>query len=70
MSVISSLREYQKDIFEQVIATNVNCIFQADTGSGKTKIITALAEHYRDNGFYVYVIAHRNLLISQLSISN
>lgn len=57
------LRGYQADILHQVVSTNSNDLVQLDTGAGKTPIEAALA---RDAGHCI-VVAHRNLLIAQIS---
>ena len=60
------LRPYQKSIAEKVIfavQSGKNPLVQADTGAGKTPVEAYLANHF-DN---VIVIAHRNVLIGQLS---
>lgn len=57
------LRDYQHDIFNKIIAGNSDDLVQLDTGAGKTPIEAALAEQAR----YCLLVAHRNLLITQLS---
>lgn len=46
------------------LSTPGNVLIQADTGSGKTRVLVAIAEQY-DN---VLIIAHRNALVAQLSL--
>jgi len=57
------LRDYQQDIFEQIIASRSNDIVQLDTGAGKTPIEAALAQW----AGHTLLIAHRNILIQQIS---
>lgn len=55
------LRDYQQSIFEQVSKSNKDSVFQLDTGGGKTAIIAKLNQKPTIN------IAHRNMLIEQIS---
>lgn len=57
------LRDYQQNIFNQVISGNTDDLVQLDTGAGKTPIEAALCKHYEN----VILIAHRNILITQCS---
>ncbi len=57
------LRDYQRDIFEQLIASCSNDLVQLDTGAGKTPIEAALAQWSGQT----LLVAHRNLLIQQIS---
>lgn len=57
------LRDYQRDIFEQLTASCSNDIVQLDTGAGKTPIEAALAEWSP----LTLLVAHRNILIQQIS---
>ena len=57
------LRDYQQNIFEQLINSETNDLVQLDTGAGKTPIIAKLAEHYKQ----VVIVCHRNILIQQAS---
>lgn len=57
------LRDYQRDIFEQLTASRSNDIVQLDTGAGKTHIEAALAEWAPR----ILLVAHRNILITQIS---
>ncbi len=57
------LRDYQGDIFEQLTASSSNDIVQLDTGGGKTPIEAALARWAP----YCLLVAHRNILIQQIS---
>ena len=57
------LRDYQQDIFQKLISQVTDDLVQLDTGAGKTPIEASLAEHYP----YTLLLAHRNLLISQMS---
>lgn len=59
------LRDYQKEIVDSVLSSTDNTLIQADTGSGKTKILAYIAKSQRN----VLIIAHRNSLVSQLSHS-
>ncbi|MCU4589072.1 DEAD/DEAH box helicase [Acinetobacter ursingii] len=56
------LRDYQKSIYEQIISSNTDDLFQLDTGGGKTPIITKLAQRKT-----TVCVAHRNMLIEQIS---
>lgn len=58
------LRDYQKEIVTKVLSLNDNTLIQADTGAGKTRILAAIAKQYT----HVLLVAHRNLLIAQLSL--
>ena len=62
-----NLRDYQKNILNQVLAlpASTNPLIQLDTGAGKTPIIAALIQHWHDEE--ILVIAHRNILIEQAS---
>ena len=57
------LRDYQQDILSQLTSQVTDDLVQLDTGAGKTPIEAALAEHCP----YTLLLAHRNLLISQMS---
>lgn len=57
------LRDYQLDIYSQVVAHDSNDIVQLDTGAGKTPIEAALAQWAP----HVLLVAHRNILIQQIS---
>lgn len=62
-----SLRDYQKEIAEgacRALSSGLNTLIQADTGAGKTKILAAIAKRY----VHVLLVAHRNTLVSQLSL--
>lgn len=56
------LRDYQQCIYEQVVSSHTDDLFQLDTGGGKTPIITKLAITKP-----TICIAHRNMLIEQIS---
>jgi len=56
------LRSYQKELVEQSTGSD-NVLIQADTGAGKTAILAQITKNNR----YVLCIAHRNILIKQLS---
>ncbi len=56
------LRCYQKELVELSSGTD-NVLIQADTGAGKTPVISELARMDR----YVLCIAHTNILVKQLS---
>lgn len=58
------LRDYQKEIVAEVLSLRDNTLIQADTGAGKTRILAATAKQYT----HVLLIAHRNSLVSQLSL--
>lgn len=55
------LRSYQQSIHNQLISTKADCVYQLDTGGGKTPIIAELNKQPTIN------IAHRNFLIEQIS---
>lgn len=57
------LRDYQLDIFEKLKTCSSNDLVQLDTGAGKTPIEAALAEWAP----YTLLVAHRNLLVQQMS---
>lgn len=57
------LRDYQRDIFEQLVASCSNDLVQLDTGAGKTPIEAALAQFSQ----HTLLVAHRNILITQIS---
>lgn len=57
------LRDYQQDILQQLTSQVTDDLVQLDTGAGKTPIEAALADHYA----FVVLLAHRNLLITQMS---
>ncbi len=57
------LREYQKDIYSQIISSEENLLCQLDTGGGKTHIIASLSKNHRK----IIVVAHRNILVKQAS---
>lgn len=62
-----SLRDYQSEIVEsadKALSAGLNTIIQADTGAGKTLILAALAKRHK----YVLLVAHRNALVSKLSL--
>lgn len=55
------LRHYQMSIHNQIVAKQSDCVFQLDTGAGKTAIIAKL------NTMPTINIAHRNFLVEQIS---
>lgn len=57
------LRCYQDDIFNQVAPAVSNDVVQLDTGAGKTPILAAQSAQAQ----YSLAIAHRNVLIAQIS---
>lgn len=59
-----SLRDYQKELVEKALSVSGNVLIQADTGAGKTKILAAIAKPHT----HVLLVAHRNALVSQLSL--
>lgn len=62
------LRHYQTDILNQLLQAvqkGLNPLAQLDTGAGKTPIIAELCRHH-DN---FIVIAHRNFLVRQASVT-
>lgn len=56
------LRDYQQSIFDQIVSSDTDDVFQLDTGGGKTPIITKLSALKP-----TILIAHRNMLIEQIS---
>jgi DNA repair protein RadD len=58
------LRDYQYELVEKALSVTGNALIQADTGAGKTKILAAIAKTHTN----VLLIAHRNALVSQLSL--
>lgn len=58
------LRDYQKEIVAEVLSRDDNTLIQADTGAGKTRILAAIAKKYT----HVLLVAHRNTLVTQLSL--
>lgn len=61
-----NLRDYQQDLVGQINAPcnkDKNLLIQADTGSGKTAILSEVARVHSD----VICVAHTNILISQMS---
>ncbi len=64
---MTGLRNYQKEIEEgahRALSSGLNTLIQADTGAGKTRILAAIACRYNN----VLLVAHRNTLVSQLSL--
>lgn len=60
------LRDYQQAAVEAAIAhTGSPAIIDLPTGSGKSHVIAAIAEHYHSEGKRVMVIAHRKELLEQ-----
>jgi superfamily II DNA or RNA helicase len=57
------LRDYQEDIFQQLVSSTSNALVQLDTGAGKTPIEAKIGAHFE----HVMLVAHRNILITQLS---
>lgn len=55
------LRDYQQSIYSQLTASQSDAVFQLETGGGKTAIIAKLNDQPTIN------IAHRNMLIEQIS---
>lgn len=58
------LRDYQKELVEKALSVSGNALIQADTGAGKTRVLAAIAKKYHR----VLLVAHRNTLVSQLSL--
>jgi len=57
------LRDYQQNIVDQCGSSEGNLLIQADTGAGKTRVLAAIAASNQ----YVIKVAHRNILVKQLS---
>ena len=55
------LRDYQQSIYNQIMESQQDAVFQLETGGGKTPIIAKLNDKPTIN------IAHRNMLIEQIS---
>lgn len=58
-----ALRDYQQEQKEKALSFVGNPLIQSDTGSGKTRTLAAIAK----DSDLVIVVAHRNILIKQLS---
>lgn len=58
------LRDYQKELVSKVLSRTDNTLIQADTGAGKTRVLAAIAKTKQ----HVLLVAHRNTLVSQLSL--
>jgi superfamily II DNA or RNA helicase len=56
------LRSYQQSIYDQIISSNTDDLFQLDTGGGKTPIIAKLSI-----GKATVIICHRNFWLSKLA---
>lgn len=72
MSDNIQIREYQKDIINQVftkLKTNRRIMVQAPTGSGKTFIIAQLNKMFIAQNKRVWVLVHRKELIEQIKNS-
>lgn len=59
-----ALRDYQKEIVKSTLSEKGNVLIQADTGAGKTRILAAIAKKHT----HVLLVAHRNALVTQLSL--
>lgn len=57
------LRSFQKEILDKLLASSSNDLVQLDTGAGKTPIEAAFSEQ----ADYSLLVAHRNILIIQMS---
>lgn len=57
-----NFREYQRSIYNNIISSGDDVVFQLETGGGKTAIINELARLKP-----TIVIAHRNMLVEQIS---
>ena len=55
-------RDYQTDVFSQVVSATTHDLVQLDTGAGKTPVEASIAELGN-----CIIVAHRNVLISQIS---
>jgi superfamily II DNA or RNA helicase len=58
------LRDYQLEILKQLNERTDNCCVQLETGAGKTPIIAEFAKRQKGD---VVIVAHRNVLIEQIS---
>ncbi|HHC7130696.1 TPA: DEAD/DEAH box helicase [Vibrio parahaemolyticus] len=58
------LRDYQKELVSSTLSCSDNVLIQADTGAGKTRILSVIAKSHT----HVLLVAHRNALVSQLSL--
>lgn len=57
------LRDYQQELYAEIISAQTNDLVQLDTGTGKTPIEAALCAWSE----YSIIVAHRNILITQCS---
>ena len=57
------LRDYQRELLDAILASSTNDLVQLDTGGGKTAIEAELAKQAK----HCLIIAHRNILIAQIS---
>ena len=59
------LRNYQQDIVNQTIATNLSTLIQIPTGGGKTIIAKEIIKYYKSRGKQVLFVAPQTVLIDQ-----
>ena len=61
------LRSYQQDIVDKCLANtakNISSLIQLDTGAGKTAALASICKQVK---MPIFVIAHRNFLVEQMS---
>ena len=64
------LYPYQSEMVSRIaksLETNRSVMVQMPTGTGKTHIIAAVTKSFIDKGSYVWIIAHRRELVSQIT---
>ncbi|NBK24934.1 MAG: DEAD/DEAH box helicase, partial [Spirochaetia bacterium] len=71
MTNLFNLRPYQLDAVSQIEdcwAKGIQCVVcQLPTGGGKSRIIRQITDNYAANKKVIYLVAHRNTLVRQLS---
>ena len=64
------LYPYQSEMVSRIaksLGTYRSVMVQMPTGTGKTHIIAAVTKSFIDKGSYVWIIAHRRELVSQIT---
>lgn len=71
MTNLFNLRPYQLDAVSQIEdcwSKGIQCVVcQLPTGGGKSRIIRQITDNYAANKKVIYLVAHRNTLVRQLS---
>ena len=71
MTNLFNLRPYQLDAVSQIESCwskGIQCVVcQLPTGGGKSRIIRQITDNYAANKKVIYLVAHRNTLVRQLS---